>query len=216
MNSELLERRAREGDRMKFADEVESLAKARQERISLLSSEIRRLKGKLGAEHGARGYLDFLNSDGSVEGDYVKDLEAKIQLARTEIEILKTQLSSTPGSNGETAMILELETTKKSLAEYEAIYGPNASSSADVKALSERLELARQEKSVLGLKLEEAEAATNALYTEVEGLSKSWESLEGQVQSKVWELKDGELKMSRLTTEVSTLPGHTSDKSDCS
>lgn len=40
------------------------------------------------------------------------------------------------------------------------------------------------------------------MYTEVEGLSKLWEGLEQNVRSKVFELKDGELKISRLTTEV--------------
>jgi len=192
---------------MKFADEMESLAKARQERINLLSSEVRRLKGKLGAEHGSRGYLDFLSAEGGVEGDYVKNMEEQMKAARTEIVALKAQISSDDTSSA----IIELEKVTKSLAEYEAVYGPNVTVSADIKSLSDRLESSSKDKSVLELKLEEAEAATNALYTEVEGLSKSWESLEGQVRSKVWELKDGELKMSRLTTEVGLLPTYTSE-----
>lgn len=45
--------------------------------------------------------------------------------------------------------------------------------------------------------------STNALYTELEQLSKAWEALEQQNHSKVFDLKDAELKVSRLTTEVS-------------
>ena len=40
---------------------------------------MRRLKGKLGAESGATGYLSFLIGDGGIDGDYVRDLEAKLQ-----------------------------------------------------------------------------------------------------------------------------------------
>ena len=39
---------------------------------------MRRLKGKLGAESGATGYLSFLKGDGGIDGDYVKDLETKL------------------------------------------------------------------------------------------------------------------------------------------
>lgn len=44
--------------------------------------------------------------------------------------------------------------------------------------------------------------ATNALYAEVDGLAKLWEGLDKTVTSKVYELKDGEMRISRLTTEV--------------
>jgi E3 ubiquitin-protein ligase BRE1 len=47
--------------------------------------------------------------------------------------------------------------------------------------------------------------STNALYTELEQLSKAWEVLEQQNRSKVFDLKDAELKVSRLTTEVRSL-----------
>lgn len=43
--------------------------------------------------------------------------------------------------------------------------------------------------------------ATNALYTEVENLSKLWEGAQENLSSKAFELKDGELRMSRLATE---------------
>ena len=41
------------------------------------------------------------------------------------------------------------------------------------------------------------------MYSEVEGLSKLWEGLDKTINSKVFELKDGELKIARLSTEAS-------------
>jgi hypothetical protein len=52
------------------------------------------------------------------------------------------------------------------------------------------------------------------LYTEVEGLSKLWEGLEQTMKAKVYELKDGELRMSRLATEVSPHPQLVGIKAD--
>jgi E3 ubiquitin-protein ligase BRE1 len=68
--------------------------------------------------------------------------------------------------------------------------------------MAEKLEQSDKDNKALQLQLEEAEAATNALYTEVEGLSKLYEDLDSKVKSKCLELKDGELKLQRLITEV--------------
>ena len=62
--------------------------------------------------------------------------------------------------------------------------------------------MADKDNKTLRLQLEESEAATNALYTEVEGLSKLYEDLDSKVKSKCFEIKDGELKLQRLITEV--------------
>lgn len=78
MNAELSERRSKEGERTNHTEEIERLANARSERIIFLTSEVRRLKGKLAAGDGAGGYLSFLRGDGGIDGDYVKHLEDKI------------------------------------------------------------------------------------------------------------------------------------------
>ena len=81
MNAELLERRSREAEKMRFADEVDVLSKARGERIIFLVSEVKRLKGAMAAKQGSEGYLAFLRGEGGVDGDYVKDLETKLRYA---------------------------------------------------------------------------------------------------------------------------------------
>jgi E3 ubiquitin-protein ligase BRE1 len=78
MSAELTEKRARETEKMKYGEQMEGLANAREERITFLVSEVRRLKGQLGAEAGSKRYLEFLRGDGGIDGDYVRELEARL------------------------------------------------------------------------------------------------------------------------------------------
>lgn len=77
MQAELAERKMREENRLKVSEEVDGLAKSREERITTLVSEVMRLKGKLGAQSGSKAYLEFLHRDG-VDADYLKVLEGKL------------------------------------------------------------------------------------------------------------------------------------------
>jgi seryl-tRNA synthetase len=127
--------------------------------------------------------------------------------AATEISALKSQLessSSDPASAvTESQVRVELEQVRGLLDRYQRIFGQDAETADDVRQLGEKLEQADKENKRLQLQLEEADASTNALYTEVEGLSKLYEELDAKVKSKCFELKDGELKLQRLITEVS-------------
>lgn len=203
LSAELTERRVRDTDKMRFADEMEELCSKREERINFLCSEVRRLKGKLAAKDGADSYLAFLK-EGPVDSDYIKALEDQLQSAKDEVLGLTEQLKAAAGNNAEaalseTAIRTELEAARRRLADYESVLGPNASS--DIKSLTERLEKEANARKKLELQLAEAEAATNALYQELEGVNKLWEELDQTLKSKVFELKDSELKMQRLSTE---------------
>ncbi|BEI86895.1 hypothetical protein CcaverHIS002_0702410 [Cutaneotrichosporon cavernicola] len=203
LNAELTERRVRDTDKMRFADEMEQLCSKREERINFLCSEVRRLKGKLAAKDGAEGYLAFLK-DGPVDGDYIKALEKQLQAAKDQVSSLTDQLKNAAEGDAaaaasETAVRSELEAARRRLAEYERILGPSAS--PDVKSLTERLQQDADVRKKLELQLAEAEEATNALYQELEGVNKLWEELDQTLKTKVFELKDGELRMQRLSTE---------------
>lgn len=203
MNAELLERRTRESEKSRFAEEVEALCTARQERISFLTSEVRRLKGKLASHDGAEGFLAFLKGDGGIDGDYVKSLEEQLVAAKDKTGALTAQIESLASGDAaaaEMAVRTELAEAKRSLSKYQRVLG-SADVADDVKQLAERLQEAITSKSQLELKLSESEASTDALYAEVEGLSKQWETLEQTLRTKVFELKDGELRMARLSTE---------------
>ncbi|WWC72057.1 uncharacterized protein I206_106017 [Kwoniella pini CBS 10737] len=200
MTSELSERKAKEIEKIRYAEQYENLSKTRQERINFLNSEVRRLKGFLAASHNSEGYLNFLKSDNGIEGDYVKVLEDQVSQAQDQINALSAQLVDSSAKEG-AQLRADADSAKRALAKYHKILGPEAQASEDVSQLAKQLEEKEKERSILEMKLGEAEAATNALYTEVEGLSKLWENLDQTVQSKVFELKDGELKISRLATE---------------
>jgi hypothetical protein len=126
--------------------------------------------------------------------------------AAVEISALKSQLESSSSDSAsavtESQVRVELEQVRGPLDRYQRIFGPDAETADDVRQLGEKLEQADKENKRLQLQLEEADASTNALYTEVEGLSKLYEELDAKVKSKCFELKDGELKLQRLITEV--------------
>lgn len=79
LTAELTERRARESEKITYGEQMEVLANSRQERIVYLTSEVKRLKGRLGAESGSAGYLAFLNGEAGIDGDYVKELERLVR-----------------------------------------------------------------------------------------------------------------------------------------
>jgi E3 ubiquitin-protein ligase BRE1 len=79
MQAQLSERKAKEAEKTQFIEQVEGLATSRQERINHLASEVKRLKAKLGAQSGSETYLGFLKGDGGIDGDYVKDLETRLE-----------------------------------------------------------------------------------------------------------------------------------------
>lgn len=108
-------------------------------------------------------------------------------------------LSSDPSTDTR----VELDDLRRSLAKYERVLGPNADAATDVRVLGEKLEQADKDTRSLELRLSEAEAATNAVYAEIDGLSGLYEELDKKVKSKCFELKDAELKIQRLITEVS-------------
>jgi E3 ubiquitin-protein ligase BRE1 len=192
---------------MRFAEEMEALAKARGDRIGFLVSEVRRLKGCLGARNGSAEYLAFLRGDGGIDGDYVKNLESRLTEAEGKLKTLE-------GSSGAVEVKGEANTAVEDTGGMQEI---SPGKSEEDKEFVGRLPVVDKQSSGLAMQLSEAEAvghfvirsgrltfqATNALYAEVEGLSKLWEGLEQSVTSKVFDLKDGELKMARLSTEVS-------------
>ena len=117
------------------------------------------------------------------------------------IRTLKAQLPI-PGEDPVQDARVELQGVRQSLARYERILGPDTSAAEDVQHLATKLEEAEKDKRTLQLQLSEAEAATNALYTEIDGLSALYEELDKKVKSKCFELKDNEMKTQRLITEV--------------
>ena len=120
---------------------------------------------------------------------------ADIDQRRLEAESSTLDSSRSNDSNRDVASL------RIALEKYERILGPNADAAEDVQQLALKLEIVEKEKAALQLQLSEAEAATNSIYSEVEGLSKLWTDADRQGRDKVFELKDQELRMSRANQE---------------
>lgn len=201
--AELSERKARDAEKARYAEEMEALCNARQERINFLSSEVKRLRGTLAARDGAESYLAFLRTDADIDADYIKTLEAQLASAKEQVDALSAQLSTQANGHDSAsdaaAIRSELEAARRSLAKYERVLGPDAPE--DVAQLTARLQKESEAKAKLELQLTDAEETTNSLYAELEGVTKLWEGLDHTLRTKVFELKDGELRMQRLCTE---------------
>lgn len=206
LQGQLNERIAGDNEKERTTKGLEALCKTREERIVFLVSEVRRLKGKLAAQDGAEGYLAFLKSDGGVDGDYIKNLEERLATASDQVTALTAQIESLSAGEAaagaaETAVRTELESAKRLLQKYQRVLGENPEVADDVKQLAARLEEETEVKRKLELKVAEAEESTNALYTEVEGLSKLWDGLEQTLRSQVFAVKDNEAMIKGLQTD---------------
>ncbi|KAL1412374.1 E3 ubiquitin-protein ligase bre1 [Vanrija albida] len=204
LNDELHERKQTESLKSNQSKVLDDLCKKREDRITHLQSEVGRLKGQAAAEAGASGYLKFLHGEGGIDGDYVKDLEAKLAAAHDQVTALTAQIETASGGDAaaaaaETTVRVELEAAKRSLSKFERILGPEAL--ADVKELGDKLRQATEAEDKLKLQLSQAEESTNALYAEVEGLSSAWDGLEKTLKDKVYDLRDAENNVKRLATE---------------
>lgn len=206
LQGQLNERVAADNEKERTTKGLEALCKTREERIVFLVSEVRRLKGKLAAKDGAEGYLAFLKADGGVDGDYIKSLEERLATANDQVSALTAQIESLSAGEAaaaaaETAVRAELESAKRLLQKYQRVLGENPEVADDVKQLAARLEEETEAKRKLELKVSEAEESTNALYTEVEGLSKLWDGLEQTLRSQVFAVKDNEAMIKGLQTD---------------
>ncbi|RXK36539.1 hypothetical protein M231_06198 [Tremella mesenterica] len=203
LTAELAEKKAKEQEKFTYGEQMEALATARQERVKSLLSECRRLKGTLAAREGAEGYLSFLRS-GGVEGDYLKELEGKYKAAQEQIIALSAIVNSSPNPEelqDHVAIRLELNEAKSRLERFERILGSDSDPSTDAATLGVRLQKLEEEKKALEIRLSEAEVSANAAYSEIEVLSRSCDDLDKLVNSRVFDLKESELRIQRLTTE---------------
>lgn len=158
---ELAERKAKESEKMSHVEEMEKLASTRQERINYLVSEVTRLKGSLGARSGSEGYLAFLRAEGGIDGDYIKNLEERVQTSSDQVTAMTAQLqqasSDSEAASSETSLRAELEAARRTIAKYERILGPESEAQEDVKVLGQKLEQADKERTALQMSLSQAE-----------------------------------------------------------
>ncbi|KZV81614.1 hypothetical protein EXIGLDRAFT_844460 [Exidia glandulosa HHB12029] len=205
-HAELQERKQVSALRFAALGEFKTLAAAREDRIQALQSEVKRLKTRAAASEGDEDLYTFLRVNGeNTDASYVDDLKNRLQAAEDKAKALQAAIDarSEDAIGGFELEARELyEGAKRRLERYDTVFGPDAvdaSGNADLQQLASLLEA--KEKSLAEqqlLRQQEAEAL-DSCYSEIDRLSTSWETLDTQMKSKVFDLAALEKQIADVT-----------------
>ncbi|KAG8678524.1 E3 ubiquitin-protein ligase bre1, partial [Ceratobasidium sp. 395] len=192
LNAEVSVRRARDGERTNGISQLKVLADARGERISVLMSEVRRLKSAIAAQTGDPDLLRYVmglsvsgEEGAQVQPSYVADLQARLESA-------EARLRASESTGGGVEAEIELAKYRKAFGQWDDAYVQSAQNAVVTKEAELR---------AATLKCAEMEAALNDMYGEVDKLSVAWETLDKQNKLKIFELAALEEKVLKVTTE---------------
>ncbi|KAG8803279.1 hypothetical protein FRC16_006286 [Serendipita sp. 398] len=212
LNAELHDRRTRDTDRDGLINQGKILANARGERITILLSEVQRLKTRLAARGGEESLFTFLL--GKPQDDsYARALEERLDMLQRSKDALESTLQQISKENPDIAstILSEAEAREASmklqarLDKLEAIYGAAAlaGSTPEIQQLSEQLQLKEEELQKLRMELKASLEEPTTFYTEIERLSALWENLDKQLKNKIFDLSNMEEKLTKAAAEKS-------------
>ncbi|EGG10527.1 uncharacterized protein MELLADRAFT_115459 [Melampsora larici-populina 98AG31] len=190
--SELHELKSRDAEKMKQVAQIRTLANSRQDRISALASEVRRLKMRLAADVGDKDSVDYLATNEEIE--LAKSLQARLKKAEEVIENLKSQLEKF------TQDLSGIEDPMK-------LIQSEAEARAEVSLMQKRLDEVEsldsslEAQKILKVQLAAQESAATMLYTEVDRLSNAWAALDEQNRDKVFKLAEHDEKVLKAVHE---------------
>ena len=198
-SSELNVKKSNESNKLQYIDQVQRLSESRQERINCLNSEVKRLKGQIALGYGNNECYNAIINSNDEDVNVTIALDTQLKNSNEEVKILNQSIEKIKNLNNEEIdLVKKLQLTENKLNQFESMYG-NVDPKVDelinkIKVKDERIKL-------LELQYAEAESTSNAIYGEVERLSKAWEVLEEQNKNKIFDLQTLEDKVSRLMTE---------------
>ncbi|CBQ72387.1 conserved hypothetical protein [Sporisorium reilianum SRZ2] len=179
LNAELTERRSREQVKFTQIEEMKALLNSKEERLTLLSSQVRRLRMTVAAFQGQSVGVSALVK-AETEEDQFEQVSREAQEAQARIAELEKRLGAAPAPNGTDVKVKAEE-------------GAEAANDADLRAENERLRLS----------LQAAEASSKAVDDELEKISAAYADLERQASVKVTDVSRMEEKALRWVTEKS-------------
>ncbi|KAF8635226.1 hypothetical protein AX17_004001 [Amanita inopinata Kibby_2008] len=207
LTAEILERKQRESIKQSSLQEYRNLAESRSERILALESEVKRLKSRLAAEARDEDLMSFIFSEnGDMSSNaYVDSLKSRALAAESRVAALEEMLAMLQGDQSDVVQHMKAEAnTRQKLSEvtaelerYQRIYGNSSSLPPDVSQLAEQLQQKENELQQLRLVNTQKSQAEMSLFAELEKLSTSWEALDRQVQSKVFDLSQLEERLTK-------------------
>ncbi|KAJ3840279.1 hypothetical protein F5878DRAFT_675071, partial [Lentinula raphanica] len=205
--TEIHERRAKESIKTASCDEYKSLAASRADRIAALESERHRSRLKLASNAGREDLVRFLMEIPNKEMDFPQYLQTRLSETENRLSALEEVLAKLNQDHPDVSHHIRSEAEaqqklvqiKTQLDQYQSIYGKLDATAPD----SLQSELQRKEDELRRLRLLDAQhaQAESALYTEIEKLSSAWETLDGQVKNKIFDLSVMEDRLTKVTVE---------------
>jgi len=169
----------------------------------LLKLEVTRLRSRLAAQTGDEDILQFVLRGYSEESNgYVDDMKERLRVAEARVAALEVTLSQSDDGGDlrrEAEAQERLQATKKELEKYRSLYGDTSALPPDATSLLERMQHKESELERLSLQLRQQQEAESSLYAELDRVSAAWDSLDKQLQSKIFDLSAME---ERLTKSV--------------
>ncbi|SPO26254.1 related to BRE1 - E3 ubiquitin ligase [Ustilago trichophora] len=184
LNAELTERRSREQVKFTQIEEMKALLNSKEERLTLLSSQVRRLRMTVAAFQGQSVSVATL-ANAETEEDQFEQLSREAQAAQARVAELEKRLGEQPSS--------ESGAPNGTDVKVKAEQGAQVAKDDDLRAENERLRLL----------LQAAEASSKAVDDELEKISGSYAELERQASIKVTDVSRLEEKALRWVTEKS-------------
>ncbi|GAA5911739.1 uncharacterized protein JCM6883_001252 [Sporobolomyces salmoneus] len=210
LKAEASEIKAKDSERSKALEELKTLAQSRQSRMEVYQSEVKRLRMERAARNGdLEGVEMRIDAEDKTEEELADDLKSRLRTAEQLLLALKGQLESYAAAGGvpdaerlvrsETEARTELRKAEEKLEKLEKIFG--ADSDPQVRELAEKVRKREEALKVAEAQIKSHEAASNALYGEIDRLSAAWSALDEQNASKVFNLANLEEKLQRLGAE---------------
>ncbi|KIL65947.1 hypothetical protein M378DRAFT_449286 [Amanita muscaria Koide BX008] len=210
LNAEVLERKQKESVKYASMQECKTLAESRSERIIVLESELKRLKSRLAAEARDEDLMKFIfaHEANATSSDYINTFKNRASTAEKKVVALEQSLVSLEHDHPDVSKCKKTEAeTRQRLAEamaelekYQSIFG-GSPLPPDLSRVTEQLKLKDEELQQLRLVKEQQSQAEASLYVELEKLSTSWEALDRQVKSKIFDLSQLEERLSKSGLE---------------
>ncbi|KAF8740809.1 hypothetical protein AX14_007181 [Amanita brunnescens Koide BX004] len=207
LNAELLERKQKDSVKQASLQEYKTLAESRSERITALESEVKRMKTRLAAEAHDEDLMKYIFAeDGdATSGSYIESLKNRAIAAEGRVAALEKTFGSFQADRPDVLRHIKLEAeTRQKLSEvtaqlenYQRVYG-DSSLPPDLSRLAKQLKQKDEELHQLRLIKDQQSQAEASLYVELEKLSTSWEALDRQVKSKVFDLAQLEERLTRI------------------
>ncbi|KAN0064671.1 E3 ubiquitin-protein ligase bre1 [Thecaphora frezii] len=174
LQAELTERRQREQVKFHQIEETKALVNIKEERLALLTSQVKRLRLTVAASRGEQAAVDALLTEADEADQFVKLADAA-KVAEAEAERLRCKLA------------------EQGHADANGAGGAAPQPAKNLEAEVKRLQL----------ELRASEASSTALCDEIDRLSAAYSELEKKASNQVVDLTKMENKMMRLVTEKS-------------